>query len=105
MGYHFVPQRYLRNFEDPGRPGVIWVHDKRGGPTRLARIAKVAQVKGFYRAETEVSLARDVEAPANAVIQKLIADTAITSVERLQLTYYIGVMLKRIPREDGVPQR
>jgi len=97
MGYHFVPQRYLRNFENPSRPGFIWLHDKRGGPPRLARIAKVAQAKGFYSAETEASLARDVETPGNTVIRKLTGDTAITPVERLQLAYYIGVMLKRIP--------
>jgi hypothetical protein len=29
MGHHFVPQRYLRNFEDPDHPGYIWVHDHR----------------------------------------------------------------------------
>lgn len=97
MGHHFVPQRYLRNFENPSRPGFIWLHDKRGGPTRLARIAQVAQVRGFYSAETEVSLARDVETPANAVIRKLTGDMPITPVERVQLAYYIGVMLKRVP--------
>ncbi len=97
MGHHFVPQRYLRNFESPSRPGFIWLHDKRGGPARLALIARVAQAKAFYSAETEVVLARDVEAPANDVIRKLTGDTAITPVERLQLAYYIGVMLKRIP--------
>jgi len=57
----------------------------------------VAQVKGFYSDETEVALARDVETPANAVIRKLTTDATITPVERLQLAYYIGVMLKRIP--------
>ena len=97
MGHHFVPKRYLENFENPSRPGFIWLHDKRGGPARLARIAQVAQAKRFYSGETEVSLARDVETPANSVILKLISDTRITTVERLQLAYYIGVMLKRIP--------
>ena len=78
MGHHFVPQRYLRNFEDPSRPGFIWLHDKRGGAARLVPIKQVAQAKGFYTAETEASLARDVEAPGNAVIRKLTGDTAIT---------------------------
>ena len=97
MGHHFVPQRYLRNFESPSRPGFIWLHDKRGGPARHARIAQVAQAKAFYSTETEVVLSRDVEAPANAAIRKLTSNTVITPVERLQLAYYIGVMLKRIP--------
>ncbi len=97
MGHHFVPQRYLRNFEDTNRTGYIWLHDKRGGPARLAQIAHVAQTKHFYSEETEAILAREVEAPGNAVIRKLTNETAISRAERLQLAYYIGVMLKRIP--------
>jgi hypothetical protein len=97
MGHHFVPQQYLRNFEDPNQPGYIWLHDKRGGLARPASIAKVAQMKQFYSEETAVILARDVEIPSNAVIDKLIHNAAITRGERLQLAYYIGVMLKRIP--------
>lgn len=97
MGHHFVPQEYLRNFKDPSRPDFVWLHDKRGGPARPAAIGKVAQAKQFYSAETEVILARDVETPGNAVIRKLTSETAITPAERLQLAFYIGVMLKRIP--------
>jgi hypothetical protein len=97
MGHHFVPQRYLRNFENPSRPGFIWLHDKRGGPARLAPIKQVAQAKRFYSAQTEDSLARHVETPANVVIRKLTGDTVITSAERLQLAYYMAVMLKRVP--------
>ncbi len=99
MGHHFVPQRYLRNFESPGRPGFIWLHDRHGGSPRHVSIAKVAQAKGFYSAATEAILARDVETPANVVIQKLRGNAAITPVERLQLSYYIGVMMKRIPAQ------
>lgn len=99
MGHHFVPQRYLRNFESPGRPGFIWLHDKQGDSPNHVSIAKVAQAKGFYSAKTEDILARHVEAPANIVIRKLINGTPITSVERLQLSYYIGVMMKRIPAQ------
>jgi hypothetical protein len=97
MGHHFVPQRYLRNFEDRSRPGFIWLHDKRGGSVRQAEIAHVAQSKRFYSEETEVILARDVEAPGNAVMRKLTNNTSISPAERLQLANYIGVMLKRIP--------
>ncbi len=99
MGHHFVPQRYLRNFESPGRPGFIWLHDRSGGSPSHVSIAKVAQAKGFYSVETEAILARAVEAPANIVIQKLTGNAAITPVERLQLSYYIGVMMKRIPAQ------
>ena len=97
MGHHFVPQRYLRNFDAPSRPGFIWLHDKRGGAARSVSITKVAQAKGFYSSETEAFLAHHVETPGNAVIRKLTSDMAITAVERLQLAYYVGVMLKRTP--------
>ena len=97
MGHHFVPQRYLRNFEDPKKPGYVWVHDKSGGQPRRARIAKVAQSSGFYAPETENVLAQIVEQPGNRVIQKLISNATITVEERLQLALYMGVMLKRVP--------
>ncbi len=98
MGEHFLPQRYLEQFQDPDKPGFIWLHDKRGETPRLARIKKVAQIKQFYGAETETFLTREVEIPANAVIRKLIeGNRAITPIDRLQLAYYIGVMLKRTP--------
>ena len=97
MGHHFVPQRYLRNFEDPSRPGYVWVHDRQGGAAKLASIAKVAQSRNFYSQATETILAQTVEQPANPVIQKLTAYKSISAVERFRLAYYIGVMMKRIP--------
>jgi len=97
MGHHFVPQRYLRNFEDPSHPGYIWVHDRHGGDPQLANIAKVAQSRNFYSQSTEVTLAETVERPANFVIQKLTTRQPITAGERVQLAYYVAVMMKRIP--------
>ena len=72
MGHHYVPQRHLRNFQATEKPGFIWLHDKRGGVSKLVKIAQVAQAKGFYSKETEVLLGRAVEAPANQVIEKLL---------------------------------
>jgi uncharacterized protein DUF4238 len=97
MGHHYVPQRYLKNFQARGRPGFIWLYDKQPGKPRLAAIAQVAQSKEFYSPETEDVLAREVERPANAVIAKLINNDALSSAERFELTFYIGTMLKRVP--------
>jgi len=97
MGHHFVPQRYLRNFEDPSHRGYIWVHDRHGGEAQLAKIAKVAQSRNFYSQSTETILAETVERPANLVIQKLTTHHSITPAERVQLAYYVAVMMKRIP--------
>ncbi len=97
MGHHFVPQRYLENFQDPNQPGFIWLHDKRTGAARLVSIEKVAQAKGYYSEETERCLAREVETPANAIMKKLTDSTPIAPEERAHMAYYLGVMLKRIP--------
>jgi hypothetical protein len=97
MGHHFVPQRYLRNFEDPGHPRYIWVHDRQGDTPQLAKIEKVAQSRKFYSPSTEKILAEAVERPTNAVIDKLTSNQSITPAERAQLAYYIAVMMKRIP--------
>ncbi len=97
MGHHFGPQRYLRNFEDPNHRGYVWVHDRHGGDGQLANIAKVAQSRNFYSQCTETILAETVERPANLVIQKLTTRQPVTGGERIQLAYYVAVMMKRIP--------
>jgi hypothetical protein len=97
MGHHFVPQRYLRNFEDPDHPGYIWVHDRQGDTRQLAKIEKVAQRRNFYSPSTEKILAEAVERPTNAVIDKLTSNQSVTPAERAQLAYYVAVMMKRIP--------
>lgn len=97
MGHHYIPQWYLRNFGIPSQPDFIWLYEKHGGPARRVPIAGVAQAKRFYSPQTEGALARHVEPAGNAVIQKLMSETPITPVERLQLAFYIGVMMKRVP--------
>jgi len=48
MGQHFVPQAYLRGFQDSSKPGFIWVQSRRETSTRLASIEDVAQSRDFY---------------------------------------------------------
>lgn len=97
MGRHFIPQRYLRNFEDTSRPGFVWVPDKRKGEIRQAAIDHVAQSKNFYTETTESRLAQEVEAPGNKVMRKLLNNIQIDFAERKILAYYVGVMLRRVP--------
>jgi hypothetical protein len=96
MGRHYVPQRYLRNFEVPERPGFIWLHDKQSRKSHLAPIAKVAQSKNYYSPDVEEAL-RQVEGLANAVIAKLLTNESVSVVERFSLTLYIATMIKRVP--------
>jgi Protein of unknown function (DUF4238) len=99
MGHHYVPQQYLRNFQAPERHEFIWVHDKEKVTASLAAIKNVAQIRRFYSQETEDRLAREVETPANRVIDKLLKDEKISSAERMQLAIYIGTMHRRVPSE------
>jgi hypothetical protein len=98
MGQHTVPKQYLSNFEDPAEPGFIWLHDKRGSQSpRQAAIDKTLQQRKFYPDATERHLAKNIELPANLVIDKLLNGAAISPAERLALATYVGSMLKRVP--------
>jgi hypothetical protein len=98
MGHHFVPQAYLRGFQDASRPGFIWVQSRRGSNPRSAAIDDVAQSRGFYDPETEHMLAESVEGPANPVLAKLRMGELPTERERVVLAVYLATMIKRVPR-------
>jgi hypothetical protein len=102
MGHHFVPQAYLRGFQDPSRPGFIWVQARRESNPRSASIEDVAQSRGFYDAETEHLLASPVEGPANPVLAKLRAGELPTERERVALAVYLATMTPGSPtRRSG----
>jgi hypothetical protein len=97
MGHHYVPQKYLSRFADPGNSEQIWLHDKQGAAPRKVGIPRVAQSRQFYTPEQEMKLAEAVEAPADAPIGKLIAGDRLTDRERVRLALYISVMMRRVP--------
>lgn len=96
MGEHSVPQAYLRAFEDPRHPGMIWAYP-REGPVRLLPIKNVAQSSGFYDPDVEVALHELVEAPANPVLSLLRDSRPIDPDEKRTLAMYIATLLKRVP--------
>ena len=104
MGQHYVPQRYLQNFEDPTRSGFVWMFGKLSEDPRQLPIASVAQASRFYDNAVENQLAIKIEGPANPVIQKLCAEQSINPDERQNLSRYIAVMLRRVPfsRQKGL---
>lgn len=97
MGHHFVPQAYLRAFEDPNRPGMIWVYS-RSGALNIASIAKVAQSAGFYDASDEAALNTHVERPANPLLERLRDGQQLARDEKRVLSIYIATMMHRVPR-------
>ena len=97
MGLHWLPRRYLRNFEVSAKPGFIWLYDKTAGDSRLVKIRQAAQSKDYYSPVTEKRLADVVERPANAVIKKIIEGKQPDVAERFRLALYVGTMLMRVP--------
>src|SRR6186713_1137545 len=98
MGLHYVPDRYLRGFECPDKPGYIWMYDKAKSSSNCLPIKVVAQSPGFYSPEVEEELNFEVELPGNHVIDKLNRGERIDEMERRDLTYYIATMMRRVPR-------
>jgi hypothetical protein len=97
MGNHYNPQRLLRNFQIPERPGFIWQHDKLGDGPVDAAISKVAQKRNFYDPETEERLNRLVEVPGGDAIDKIFDKQPLTPEDQFALGMHIGTMLRRTP--------
>jgi hypothetical protein len=101
MGYHYVPQEYLKGFADPSNPDRLWQFDKKVQIYSKAAlpIDQIAQSRDFYDAKTEDELNRLVEVPGNRVLRKLRSgDFKITTKEKAALAFYIATMIKRVPR-------
>jgi|SRR5688500_4397576 len=98
MGKHFVPQFYLRAFQDSAKPGFIWTWVRGNqAPDRLP-IVSVAQSPDFYDPDTERELAELVEKPANPIFRKLWAREQLQADERLAFSIYLATMMYRVPK-------
>jgi hypothetical protein len=97
MGHHYVPQRYLRNFEVKERPGFVWQYPKRGGEPRCVSIKKAAQSPGFYEPEMESFLDWGVERKGGDAIDKLLVGKPLDEQARQELAFHLAVMMKRTP--------
>lgn len=106
---HFVPRVYLRNFSSDGKQ--IWsykilVPDSRIPPWNLISISKKAAVqKNLYTSmiggkesdELENFLAQEVEAPAGAVILKIINNSPILKSDWEILIKFFALQYVRTP--------
>ena len=95
MGHHYNPQRLLRNFQIPERPGFIWQHDKRRDGPICTPIRSVAQERDFYAPATEEQLNRLVEISGGNAIDQILAKQPLASKEKVDLAIHIGTMLRR----------
>ncbi|MEO8384617.1 MAG: DUF4238 domain-containing protein [Betaproteobacteria bacterium] len=95
MGNHYIPQYYLRGFEQMGR---IWVFDSRSGHTFESQAKSIANENDMYPKELEELLANDIEAPANGVLSRLRDFQAPTETDKALLAKYMFVLWKRVPK-------
>lgn len=95
---HYVPQAYLKGFSDPGTPDFIWVYEKGSGRSFRTNVKNAAVETGFYPDDVEEALNEEIEIPANGVLEKIRRQEIVTPDEKLILSLYMGVMLKRVPR-------
>lgn len=96
MGHHYIPQYYLEGFTSL-ESKQIWVYEK-NGPLKFPTFVKsTANENKYYSQEVETYLANEIEAPANAVIKKLRNREQITNEDKMILSIYMVVMLKRVP--------
>lgn len=96
MGDHYVPQYYLKGFVLPGH-NHIWVYEKNNDYKFSSNPKNIAQENNFYTPEIEQYLAGKIEAPANEVLLKIRQKQPITESDKLIMTKYMVVMMKRVP--------
>jgi len=97
VGHHYVPQHYLKGFEVPDQPGLVWMYDKAQRGFRKLPIKAVAQRPSFYSTDTESLLSDGVEGPAHAALDSLRRGYEPSLKDRAALALYVAVMIMRVP--------
>ena len=97
MGYHYIPQGYLRQFAVSESPRHIWMYDLDSAESKYVAIKRVAQQKGYYFDSDEIALARYVEAPAYGPMQKLRQRNSLTLEDRVRIAIYMSGLVNRTP--------
>jgi hypothetical protein len=103
----FVPQFYLRNFQIPAEPGMIYEYHRKEEPQAVA-IRLVAQEEDYYDLKrddpkTDKDLVDKLlgrsEKSSAGVLQRLLeaAKLKITQKERAYLSWFIALLAARTP--------
>lgn len=98
MGHHYVQQAFLRQWEAPTEPGLIWTYIRGVAEPRLLPIDGVAQSSGFYDDDVERDLACLVEGPTTSVLDMLRRGEELDAACRRLVAEYIVTTIKRVPR-------
>ena len=104
---HFVPQFYLRNFQIPTKPGLIYSY-RRKLPPRAITIRRVAQAEDYYDLKRpDPTTDKDMvdtlmgmsETKAAPILQRLLTapKLALSGEEKAHLSSFVGLLGSRTP--------
>jgi hypothetical protein len=107
--HHYIPKFYLKGFTESTDSPFIWVYEQGADAPFRANIANVGHENYFYALKVpndrtgnmsvENYLAEKVEAPANPAIERIRNRERLTDSDRVNLSIYLAVMHKRVPRQ------
>jgi len=98
VGHHYIPQRYLRQFEQSPGAGRVFQHLVGEWRGRSVAIVNAAQSKGFYTEEQERMLGTDIETPGSEAMEALLAGNRIDLEQRCAIGAYLATMQQRVPQ-------
>jgi hypothetical protein len=95
MGYHYLPQYYLKGFAISD--DYLWSYEKGSGTKYCGQTKGIANITNLYSPKMETFLANKIEAPANRVLDKIRRRDKVTDEDKVVFAKYMSVMLKRVP--------
>ena len=84
MGHHYIPRYYLRQFSVNKKQRQVWMYDLDGSTPKRTSITNAANENGYYFESDEITMANQIEWPAQEPMQKLRRKIPLTSDERPQ---------------------
>jgi hypothetical protein len=105
MGYHYIPQYYLRGFAVEPELEYIYCLEKGTGRYFKPNLINVGQENYLYSGAIKTRLTDEIEHPCIPVFEKIRSRKPISSDEKRQLTDHILLLMVRGPsRRDEVHQ-
>lgn len=97
MRHHYIPKYYLNGYADLSS-GLLWVYERGSQQAFPAGTKRIANETSYYSEEVERYLANEIENPGNVVLRKIRDRQRITEEDKIALSKYMIVMLKRVPQ-------
>ena len=97
MDNHYIPQRYLKGFQDNSNPNFVWAYEVQSKRIFNVNTTCIAFEKDLYSEEIERYLNESIEGPTIKVFDKLTRKEQIAKSDKILLAKYITVIYNRVP--------